>query len=302
MSRNVWTFKSISRLVALCAAVVAATAGASAQSQPTTDRHEDKPAPGATPSPTPSRERRFFADILRDQRAIWTSPFRLGRDDAKWLVPLGLAAGVLVASDRHIAGALDDSGTQVRVGEAVSKLGSFYTVTGASAVLYAFGRYRGKTRARETAMLGFEALANGVIVYSVLKAATQRPRPLVGDRRGRFFDGGNSFPSAHTFHAWALAAVVANQYGDKPAVRFVAYGLATTVGVARVLARKHFPSDVLIGGALGYGIGRYVYRANQPGGGSSSGGGSQPSTLLPEIAPSYDRRSRAYGLRLTWGF
>ena len=257
------------------------------------------PTPQASPTPIKSLERRFFKNILRDQRDIWLSPLRLEKDDAKWLVPLGAGVAGLIAADRHIAGSLDDTGTQVRVGKAVSKLGSFYTVTGATAALYAFGRFKGNTRARETGLLAGEALANGVVVYSVLKAATQRPRPLVGDRRGRFFDGGNSFPSAHTFHAWALAAVISNQYSDKPAVRFVAYGLATAVGLARVAARKHFPSDVLVGGALGYGVGRYVYRVNRP---DLAGGGAKPSPLLPEIEPAYDRRQRAYGVRLTWGF
>jgi len=251
------------------------------------------------PSPAPSLERRFLKNVLRDQAHIWTAPLCVGREDAKWLVPLGVATAGLIASDRRIAGSLDDSGAQVRVGEAVSKLGSFYTVTGAGAALYAFGRFKGNTRARETGMLSFEALADGLIVYSVIKAASQRPRPLVGDRRGRFFDGGNSFPSAHTFHAWALATVVANQYGDSPAVRFAAYGLAAAVGLARVAARKHFPSDVLIGGALGYGIGRHVYRVNKP---YLTGADRAPSPLLPQVEPSYDRRARAYGVRLAWGF
>jgi hypothetical protein len=56
---------------------------------------------------------------------------------------------------------------------------------------------------------------------------------------------------------------------------------------------------VLGGGALGYGIGRYVHRVNKP---YLSGAGGAPSPLLPEIAPAYDRRARAYGVRLTWGF
>jgi membrane-associated phospholipid phosphatase len=290
---NVRPTRSTRRGALLLFAFLLAASAARAQSPPPT------PTPRPSPTPATSLERRFFRNILRDQKNIWLSPLHLGRDDAKWLVPLGVATAGLIASDRHIAGSLDDSGAQVRVGKAVSKLGSFYTVTGASAALYALGRFKGNTRARETGMLSAEALANGLIVYSVLKVATQRPRPLVGDRRGRFFDGGNSFPSAHTFHAWTLATVVANQYGDKPAVRFVAYGLATAVGVARVAARKHFPGDVLVGGALGYGIGRYVYRINKP---DLDGGGGKPSPLLPDIAPAYERRAHAYGVRLTWGF
>jgi membrane-associated phospholipid phosphatase len=39
----------------------------------------------------------------------------------------------------------------------------------------------------------------------------------------------------------------------------IAYGLASTVVVARVGARKHFPGDVLAGGAMGWFMGDYVY-------------------------------------------
>jgi len=59
--------------------------------------------PASTPTPhsssTPSLERRFFKNILRDQRAIWTSPLHLEGDDAKWLVPLGLSTAALIATD-----------------------------------------------------------------------------------------------------------------------------------------------------------------------------------------------------------
>ena len=45
------------------------------------------PTPTPTASPTPSLEKEFFKNILRDQKAIWTSPFHLDRGDAKWIVP-----------------------------------------------------------------------------------------------------------------------------------------------------------------------------------------------------------------------
>ena len=38
-----------------------------------------------------------------------------------------------------------------------------------------------------------------------------------------------------------------------------AYGTASAVSVARVTGRKHFPSDVVVGGVLGWLIGRQVY-------------------------------------------
>ena len=36
------------------------------------------------------------------------------------------------------------------------------------------------------------------------------------------------------------------------------YSLATTVSASRVIARQHFPSDVVVGSVFGYLIGGYV--------------------------------------------
>jgi membrane-associated phospholipid phosphatase len=38
------------------------------------------------------------------------------------------------------------------------------------------------------------------------------------------------------------------------------YSAATGVSLTRVLGQEHFPSDVLVGGAAGWLIGRYVVR------------------------------------------
>jgi len=60
-----------------------------------------KLTPSPTPSsPPPSLEREFFKNILRDQKAIWTSPFHLGRTDAKWLMPSGIGLMALITTDR----------------------------------------------------------------------------------------------------------------------------------------------------------------------------------------------------------
>jgi membrane-associated phospholipid phosphatase len=101
------------------------------------------------------------------------------------------------------------------------------------------------------------------VVFEVLKLATQRRRPLDDGGHGQFFHGGDSFPSGHTMAAFALASVVAHQYRNKKMVPVIAYGLATPVGAARFSARKHFASDVLAAGAMGWFIGTYVVETNQ---------------------------------------
>lgn len=305
MGSSVSTFGVMFRAAALSALVAAAAVGAAAQGSQPANPREDKPAPRATPSPTPKPERRFFADILRDQRAIWTSPLHLGRDDSKWLAPLGISTLVLAATDQK-TGQLSDSRRRISVSKDISQAGSIYSTGGIAAAFYLAGRATGNARARETGLLGGEALINSALVFTVLKNVSQRPRPTVDGAHAEFFDGGHSFPSGHAASAWALATVIANEYHDRRAVRVGAYGLAAVVSVSRYTARKHFLSDVLVGSAIGYGIGRYVYKTHHDPALDSPGAEvrreSVRSKLIPFIAPSFSRARREYGLALSWSF
>jgi hypothetical protein len=313
MCRSVLTVERMFRLLAFCAVIAAATAGAAAQSPQPADPLEDKPAPRATPSPTPSRERRFFADILRDQRAIWTSPLRLGRGDAKWLAPLGISTVMLMATDQD-TGRLSDGRRRISVSKDISEAGSIYSTGGLAAAFYLVGRATGNARARETGLLGGEALIDSGLVTTVLKNISQRPRPTHDDAHAEFFDGGHSFPSGHAASAWALATVIANEYHGRRAVQVGAYGLAAAVSMSRYTGRNHFLSDVLVGSAIGYGIGRYVYKTHHDPVLDASGADasqedeaevrreSAHSKLVPFFAPSFSRARREYGLTLSWSF
>jgi membrane-associated phospholipid phosphatase len=263
------------------------------------------PTPTPRTTATPSPESRFVKNILRDQRAIWTSPFHVRRADSRWLLPLGLSTVALVATDRHTAGALDDD-DHLNISHDISYLGSTYGTGGIAAAFYLVGRAAHNARARETGLLGGEALIDGGIVSLALKGVSQRPRPRVDDASGEFFDRGNSFPSGHAIAAWSLASVVAEEYHDRRVVRFGAYGLAAAVSVARYTGRNHFLSDVLVGSVIGYGIGHYVYRAHHDPAIDAGGAAAtlrERSKLFPqEVAPIYDRRARDYGLTLAWSF
>jgi membrane-associated phospholipid phosphatase len=60
-----------------------------------------------------------------------------------------------------------------------------------------------------------------------------------------------------------VAAVVSGRYPKHKWVPFVAYGLASAVSVSRLPTRAHFPSDIFLGAALGYGIGHFVVLKHQ---------------------------------------
>jgi membrane-associated phospholipid phosphatase len=276
----------------------------------TTQPAGEMPTASPTPQPqatkttrkSPSLEREFVRNVLRDQRAIWTSPFHLSRGDSRWLLPLGLSAATLVATDRYTAGALDND-DHLNISHDVSSIGSIYSVGGVAAGFYLTGLVAHNARARETGLLGAEALIDGTIVSLSFKELSQRPRPFIDHASGEFFDRGNSFPSGHSMAAWSLATIVAQEYSHRRLVKITAYGLATAVAASRYTGRNHFLSDVLVGSALGYGVGRYVYHTHHDV--SLDAGGTEAkerSRLLPRIAPEYDRREREYGVALAWSF
>lgn len=262
-----------------------------------------QPSPSPTPTPARSLESEFFKNVLRDQKAIWTAPFHADRGDAKWIVPGSIGLMALFTTDRITGDEMAESNGQVQASRIVSYAGSGYALAGTAATFYLVGRQTHNKRARETGVLTAEAFLDSTIVGGALKGITQRTRPADGVDRSEFFDGGSSFPSGHSLGAWSVATVVANEYHDKPIVQIAAYGTASAVSVARFTGHKHYISDVLVGSALGFGIGHYVYHAHHrdddPG---SDGSAISPESKWPAIAATFNRHAHKYGLALTWDF
>ncbi len=61
-----------------------------------------------------------------------------------------------------------------------------------------------------------------------------------------------SFPSGHTMAAFLLATLLVLTVGVSP---LLVFAWATLVGMSRVALGVHFPSDVVVGAAIGVGIG-----------------------------------------------
>jgi membrane-associated phospholipid phosphatase len=209
--------------------------------------------------------RRDLRELARgvggDQRWIWTSPARLRLQDAAWLTPMaGIATGLMM-TDRTAAHEFSRGG-----GKDAANLAATAGVAGlavGAGALYALGLERGDAKARESGRLSLEAATDALAFSEVLGYGFGRERPDQNGGAGRFFHwGDSSFPSAHTATAFAMATVLAQEY-PQPLKQAVLYGLATGVGLARVKAERHFPSDVFVGGLSGYLIGRGVYRRHR---------------------------------------
>lgn len=246
-----------------------------------------------TPPPAQSvQERRFFKDILIDQKEIWTSPFHMNRGDAKWAVPALVGTAAFIASDREINEEVPKTGASVDVSNAISYIGSGYAVFGAAGATYLIGRAAHNERARATGLLGIEALIDETIVVQALKQITNRERPNKPNGNSDFYDGGTGFPSGHAAASWTLATVFAEQYSDHKYVPWVAYGLASAVCVARVTAVKHSASDVFVGGIIGYLIGHHVAKR----------GSADVKKTTISILPFAERHTHSMGLTGTITF
>ena len=261
------------------------------------------PSPDKPPDQNRSLEHEFFKNILKDQKAIWTSPFHLNRQETKWLIPSVVGFGSLITTDRITGDEIGEVEKQVKLSREVSYAGSIYGLGAFAGTLYLIGRETKNDRARETGILSAEALIDTAIVGGALKGMTQRARPLDGRERSEFFDGGSSFPSGHSIQVWSVATIVAHEYRESRAVQVAAYGLATAVSVARFTGHKHYLSDVVVGSAMGYGIGRYVFNAHH----HTDSADSDVTEHLdhrswPAIEPLYNRHARQYGVSLAWNF
>jgi membrane-associated phospholipid phosphatase len=187
---------------------------------------------------------------------------------------------------------------QVSISHDVSQLGAGYTIVPIAAGFYIGGAFAHNEKARETGILGAEAIIDATVVAEVFKLTTQRQRPVDGDDNGRFFQGGSSFPSGHAAVSWALASVVAHEYNENVWYPIAAYGLASLVSFSRLSGQNHFPSDVFVGSALGWFTGRYVFKTHvdhsihrRP--------ESKLSQLRPLVIPQFGGRTE--GILLSWG-
>jgi membrane-associated phospholipid phosphatase len=216
----------------------------------------------------------FLKHLATDQKQFWTSPAQVQTKDLKWILPAAGITAAFIASDswwskqvplRHMA-----------TSKTISDYGA-YSFIGLGGASFLLGQIKHDDHLSEAGLLAGEAAINSTAVAYVFKEITQRQRPLLGNQHGNFFVGGSSFPSEHSAIAWSVASVWAHEYPGWFS-QMAAYGLASAVTITRVTARQHFPTDVVLGSALGWYFGRQVYRSHHDPG----LGGSGWSSVLEE--------------------
>ena len=119
-------------------------------------------------------------------------------------------------------------------------------------------------RLATTAMNSAKALICGAVLTESAKFIAGRSRPDM-NRGSMHFDAFNgsgndmkSFPSGHAFVAWSVFTPFAQEYS-----KWI-YVIPASVSLARMYRNRHWFSDVVLGGGIGYFAGLYFHkRKNQ---------------------------------------
>lgn len=228
---------------------------------------EDDAAPGASvPSATDTHDpcglhalgREAWWEARQFGHGLAAAPRNSIRPgNLKWELPIGAATGILIAkvdrtadnriqlkSFRQLAGRWSNIGLEIELGS--------------SGLAYGVGCAERRIYLRNTGFKMLAAMGAANTVDLALKYAFDRQYAYAPNSTGRFWGGGRSFPSGHAATSFAFAAVIAHRYPHHPFLKWGAFALATGVSLSRYPAKKHFPSDILVGATLGYVTGTYI--------------------------------------------
>jgi membrane-associated phospholipid phosphatase len=223
-----------------------------------------------SPLPRPPRDvslRLLPINILHDQKNIWLFPGQLAKGQ-HWSPTVAVVAttAALVAADPYVEPVFNRTTAFHGFNRVFSSQVTGYEIIAIPTALYVFGLASRNSYMQKTALFAGEAIFDSEVVREAGNSLTTRLSPSDVANQKIYSDtffrsrihSGSSFPSAHTIAAISLATVVARRYGKHRWVPWAAYGLAGTIAFSRLTLLAHFPSDVFVGGALGYAIARYA--------------------------------------------
>lgn len=130
--------------------------------------------------------------------------------------------------------------------------------------LLAYGLTFDDARATETAALMFEAFVVAQVYHQLIKLLSGRAGPNRPEFEGQYFGPAGAVklwpsgtPSGHMASAYAMLAVLMYTF-DQPVLWVGLHLVAVAFGAALIGDGYHWASDVILGAALGFGVGRWV--------------------------------------------
>jgi membrane-associated phospholipid phosphatase len=212
----------------------------------------------------------FVKNVLHDQKRVFTFPGRAVRGKHwKPVLAITFTTVGLVVLDPHTEPYFRDANrfSSYRTGPLRGR-NTALAESLTPVAFYVAGLVKHSPHARNTGLLAAEGLIDAQIASFMIKQAVGRLKPTDippgGSLRNTWFkyrgdfSNGGGFPSGHTASAFAVATVIAERYKHRRWVPWAAYGAATFLSLSRLTSQAHFPSDIFMGAALGYGISHFV--------------------------------------------
>ncbi len=192
-----------------------------------------------------------------------------------WTVFGGVAAATTLAFvyDDEIFNYIDRTFTNSQsntISQYTDIFGEELFIVPSIAVTYAIGAIDKNQRLKNMSLATLQSFIFAEVASAGIKVMTCRMRPLeVNESMSQSWLGpfatfeSTSFVSGHATRAFALATTVAGFYPEKKWLGIVSYSLATATSIGRVISKEHWTSDVIVGAALGYFIGRGIVKFNE---------------------------------------
>ena len=213
----------------------------------------------------------YLRKLPADLAEVITAPVRWDGKDLWTFAAVAGTTALLFAFDGEIYDWVQDHKTSssMDASRVISKFGNGGYLTGFLAVLYGSGELFGSRSVRKTALVGFESFLAASAVVTAIKLVVGRARPYAHEGpesfhpfsfTGRFM----SFASGDAAGIFAVATTIAEQ-SDSFWLDALAYATAGVTAFYRVHDRKHWPSDVFAGSAIGYFTARAIQALNRNG-------------------------------------
>ncbi|MEO6330728.1 MAG: phosphatase PAP2 family protein [Ginsengibacter sp.] len=221
----------------------------------------------------------YFLLLGNDFKQQATLPFKVKKKDRYTIAKFAALTAAVSFIDEpvsHYAVHLKNSSDAVSsASRYITQFGGLYEIYALTGMA-AYGMVFKDEKIKTTTLLATQSYLTAGAIQIVLKFVTSRQRPLYIDKRtnenepifhGLFFhfksqsnsnSKSSSFPSGHTTAAFAAATVYALEYRNKPLIPILSYSAATLIGLSRITENKHWPTDVLVGAALGFLSGKQV--------------------------------------------
>jgi len=212
-----------------------------------------------------------FYSAVDDGLKVAESPLEFSQSD--WMTVGIITAGTaaLFTADKSFRSVA--IANQSNLNNAVFGIDRFYGsgyTTLLTAGIYGAGLFTGNEQIRKLGLYSSEALIFSGIVTTVLKVVIGRRRPYAGNsnlffKPPQFFDNDyQSLPSGHTTVAFAVSTVLAKSV-DNIYWKIFWYGAAGATALSRIYHNQHWVSDVFLGAAIGYYVGKFIVKINKTG-------------------------------------